>query len=603
LTFQLPGQDIHASPFRFSLNLSRDVPSLVPLVGTSGTVEVSGLAFAVDGSVTPIPASSMIFSNPSPTPPPTGPNLTVAHPDVCSTAGPDCIFTVAADVALKVRGVTIRFFIGAGTHEFKFSLPDQDLHASPFKFLLNLLASGLAPPFGQTVPVQLVALTENMDGTATFSATYKLLFTNPISFSTSTPPTCRSDLPCSFAIRSSAHLGVKGYTLTVKNKATGVQIIAASADFGTTPGGDLFSGITPSVVFNNIDIGGTIVPPCGGSVTLSTNWLLFLLDGSNVQVPGGDFVLTSGNCTAVEFHGIRTTQDVIGPCVGVKGSLGIEGKLDFVTAIGGLLQTFNNQPVHVGLIDPATNKYYEYAVVQTDDAGNFSTGFGVANHADVAQLVPPTGSKDMKFVAAYNGDDTHSPAQFSKNITLLGEQNTKTCITGVSIAKQIFNTVPADVTEVHQLVQAFTTSIIPSQVAAQAQSMIQTVHDAIVKSGAVPVDVEVFQGPGIPLVSFYGLGAINVPSIIVVSHAYGSPVAAAVIILAIIGALIVLGIVVYFIVQAFTDLIVKGGKAGATTAILLALGFLGVVGLGGYLLMRSGGFRKAAAKSVKGALS
>jgi len=125
----------------------------------------------------------------------------------------------------------------------------------------------------------------------------------------------------------------------------------------------------------------------------------------------------------------------------------------------------------------------------------------------------------------------------------------------------------------------------------------QKTHDAIVSSGAVPLEIKVYQGPDIQVPAFFGFVGIPTATFHVVATAQGSPVAAVVILAAIVALIVIALFFVYLIVSTFADLPLSLSKPLALSAELIAasiligtVAFVGFYGLG--KVKKAGGIKK-----------
>jgi hypothetical protein len=396
-------------------------------------------------------------------------------------------------------------------------------------------------------------------------------------------------------------------TLAFKNLITGAANIII---FGFSGGRDLSSGVLLKVNFNS-QLPTLLPSVCGSGDQFQYFANVDFIAHPTVTSPIIDYTVVTSPCICTEIMDIFTTIDSY-TCVGVDGNIGLQGKLFEITCGGGIPSPFVNQPgaVLIGLVDSATGMFYQYVAASTDSMGGFSVGFGIGSRSDVVALVPPTGTKQFSLVAYYPGNSTHKPSSmFMKSITLIGQSagsGVAPCSLGTLLIDMVYGTAPKGA-EVHNIQVAFAGGLMGvSDVHSLAEQVLSKTHDAIVSAGnastpVTPLEIKVYQGPGVQVPIFYGFIGIPTYSFNVVATAMGSPVAGLIILAIIVAAIVILAITVYLIMSTVKDIISSGGgpvlEIGGVAVIAVTVV---VGGLAAYFVLRNPATRTAIRRSAVG---
>ncbi len=394
------------------------------------------------------------------------------------------------------------------------------------------------------------------------------------------PLSAFSDQAANFTLFSDVDLIVSQVQFLFTNTVTGGT---CNQVFNFSPALNLKNGLNAGIVFNSLPCADQLLPPiCGDGVEISCR--AAAIDGVT-QSPTLTLTLVRSPCASTQISNVFTTLAALMGCIGIDGTIGIEGKLFEVTSSGGIPSPFVNQSsvISIGLLDATTGTFFEYARASTDNTGTFSVGFGIKNRADVAALIPVNGSKSFQLQAEYIGSSTHSRSNiFSTGLSVSGREQDAVCPLGTLLLDTTF-VVPsnfANETIRHKITGSFTGKIVQSD-QANAQDIMNKIHEAIVTAGAAPVEIKVFRGPDVQVPFFFGFSSLTAPAFNVVATAVGSPialVALAVILLAVIIILAIFVIALWLIDQI---IMVPGG-----TGVLIAgaIAVIAVAGVGGYFL-------------------
>ncbi len=409
---------------------------------------------------------------------------------------------------------------------------------------------------------------------------------DPVDLGLLAPGSCFTDQTCTFSV--TGNITAVQVQLVIRNLQTGVTI-----NINLNPSGPINLATTPA--FFNVKLNEFLAHApqllpvvCGSGVGLQVEGVATDTSGTLHTSPNLTTTFVKSPCFTTEVRQFRSNTQQFFNCIGLDGTIGVAGVLVHCGSVlgFGVCQAFPNTLVRVGLLDPSTNTFFEYVRAMTDGSGNFSVGFGIKNRPEVAALVPFAGGKKFSIVALFSGDDADSPSPMASIPVEVRGQGAAPCFLGTVLASQTFpTTVPAG-QMVHEITTSQTVNALDIQ--GTAQKVITSARDAIVGAGANPIDITVYRGPDAVLLGFEGLGQITVPTMTVVSHSWGSPVAPLVILLAIVAALILLGIIVYFILQSVRDIVRLPGGAAALTAVGVAVAVVAAGGLA-LLLLRSRG--------------
>ena len=408
------------------------------------------------------------------------------------------------------------------------------------------------------------------------------------------PTSVSSGIQATFRVQSDVPLTVLDIALVWRRPLTGgvfaEQIVRINRDIASSP-------YDRTIRFNDFPQADDIMEPvCGDGSSPQLEVVLFFSGGSSLVVAPFPFSLIrtadGGGCFDSEVRMFRHTAQQTFDCMGVDGIIGLRGQLVKCGNIFGVgvCQAFGGARVRIGLMSPGDNPFFapmigNAEVITSTDLGSvgvFSIGFRPSDLPGILDLVPATGERQFLLVARFEGDGVTRRGFASATITIKGREAAP-CFTGTPLLARDFPEeppVPAGGT-VHEVFTAFTAGV--TDILGTAEAVADQVVQAVRNEGAHPVRVEIFQGPNVDLVEFFGLGLIPVPTLNVKVLSWSNPVPVAVIALAILAALIVLGIIVFLIFQTIKETVEAGGEIPLA---LIALAVIGVAGAGVYALSR-----------------
>ncbi len=403
----------------------------------------------------------------------------------------------------------------------------------------------------------------------------------------------QSDVDAFFPVSANTPALAIDITLVVRNTITGVSRILV---FGFSGGVNLQTAQFLKVNFNS-QLPQLLPPICGSGDQIEFHAVVDFIGAPTEISPTMTYSLVRSPCFDTQLVSMVYTSHFAFDCIGIQGGqIGVQGRLLHCGNIFGVgvCQAFPGAPVSIGLTDPVTGIFYEYVVTHaapagTLDVGVFSIGFAVANRPEVVALVPPGGQKVMMITAMFHGDNANSPSPpVTQPVTIRGV-NAGPCFQGTLISSK--NSFPGQPPvpagePVHNLHLVTISGINEALLKFQVDNLIiPNAEKEVIRQGAHPVLIEVFRGPDVPSLTFFGAVLGTVITLNIHVQAWGSPVAPLVLLIALVALLVLLGIIILWISQTWDDILSKpGGPILAAGAAAAAVGFALVAG---YFVLRS----------------